>query len=120
MSGMKQTGHISEGIGNFINQPLGFFPTQTGVRDGFTVNTITDFLRAVFQITFNHESFDQLAHIFAVAHAVQDFFCNANLFQILFAGIGMVGIYNECGILQSFFCIDFCQVLQIFIMVIGQ
>lgn len=39
-------------------QSLGVRPADTGVGDGFSINTFADLLAAFFQVGFDHESLD--------------------------------------------------------------
>lgn len=46
-------------VGKFKNKAFGFFPAKAGVGNAFAVYAITDFLRAILDVAFNHEAFDQ-------------------------------------------------------------
>ena len=52
--------------------------------------------------------------------AVHDVFGNADLFQIFFAGIGVVGVDDDGRVRQLPFGVRFQQVVQVFVMVVRQ
>lgn len=56
------------------------------------VNALADFLIAVYQIAFDHESFHHIADIRIVAAGVQDFFANTALLQIIFTRVRMIAV----------------------------
>ena len=67
---------LCDGVEKF----LGFFPSETWIGNGFTINMITaNLLITWFNIAFNHQSFDQLVKFWINNAAVQDFFGNTNL-----------------------------------------
>ena len=53
------------------------------------------FLCAVFQITFDHQTFYQSFEGGILIAAVNNVLGNADLLQILLAGVVMVGIYDD-------------------------
>lgn len=82
-------------------KPFCFLPAQAGVRDGFAIDVVVNCLGAVFDIAFNHQTFDKVVDILAVAAAVEDFFGDTNLLKVLFVGIGMVDVYDAGRVLQG-------------------
>ena len=57
-------------------------------------------LIARFDITFNHETFYQFMK-FRIDHTtVENFFGDTNLLFILFVGVGVVGVYDNCWVLE--------------------
>lgn len=60
-------------------------------------------LIARFDITFNHETFYQFMK-FGIDHTtVKNFFGDTNLLFILFVGVGVVGVYDNCRVLEILF-----------------
>ena len=51
---------LSDFIGQFVNQLSALFPSQTGVSYGFSINAASNRLASIFNITFNHQSFDHV------------------------------------------------------------
>ena len=75
-------------------------------------------LIARFDITFNHETFYQFMK-FRIDHTtVKNFFGDTNLLFILFVGVGVVGVYDNCRVLEILFLIFFPQKTKIFVMVV--
>ena len=63
-------------------------------------------LIARFDITFNHETFYQFMK-FRIDHTtVKNFFGDTNLLFILFVGVGVVGVYDNCRVLEILFLKD--------------
>lgn len=63
----------------FINQFFCFLPSQTGVRDGFSITVLADFLGSVLDIAFNHQPFHKFPDIGGNLAAVQNVFADPNL-----------------------------------------
>lgn len=104
---------------DFVDQPFGFFPAEAGVCDGFAVAAFADLLAAVFDVALDHQTANKAVKVAVVANAVKNFFTDADLLKIFFAGIGMVGIYDNAGIFEPFFHINIVELYQIFIMIVG-
>ena len=91
------------------------------IPDAVTAHGTTELfrlLRAVDQIAFNHQSFDKTSDLRGNMSAVHDILRNSDLFKILFAGIGMIGIHDYGGIHIVPFLIQIPKVFQVFIMVV--
>ena len=79
-----------------------------------------DALAAVFNVAFDHQSLDQFMDIVAVTAAVQDFFGDPDLFQILLVGVGMVHIHDTGRILEGSLGIELTEKTKVLIMIIGK
>lgn len=66
-------------FGDVVEKLLGFLPAQAGVGDGFAIDVVVDCLGAVFDVAFNHQTFDKVVDVLAVAAAVEDFLGDTNL-----------------------------------------
>ena len=76
-------------------------------------------LPAGLDITFNHDTLDQLADILGQAAVVQHFLDNAHLLSILFVGVGVVGVHNDSRIFQPHLVVHLHQPHDILIVVVG-
>ena len=83
-----------------VNQLLAFRPSQTGVCNGFSVDSLPDFLVSRLDIALHHDAFDQLVNVFGNLSVMEDFGDDAGLFGIAFVGVGMVGIHDACRVLD--------------------
>ena len=54
-----------------------------------------------------------------MAHGVKHLLGNANLLQILFAGVGVVAVHNAGRILKAPLCVQLMELHQILIVVVG-
>ena len=50
-------------IRNVIDQLFGIFPSETRIGNGFSVNSFTNLLISGFNVTFNHNTFDELLYV---------------------------------------------------------
>ena len=98
---------ILAGLCNLEEKTLSLLPAKAGISDGFSINMIMDLLAAIFDVTLDHQSFDQFVDVIAVTAAVKYFFGNTDLLQILLVGVRMVGIYHTSWILEVFLSIQF-------------
>ena len=103
---------------NVVYELSGFFPAEAGVGDGAAVDVAADFLASGLDIAFDHHTFYHIVNRRIFFSVVQDFFCDANLLCIFFAGIGMVSINDACRVLQIHLVIHFDQATNVFVMVI--
>ena len=55
-----------------------------------------------------------------MATALEDVFSDADLFEILFARIGVVGVDDDRRMSEVAFAVGFIQALQVFIVVVRQ
>ena len=94
-------------------------PSETWICDGFSINMISaNLLIARCDITFNHETFYQFMK-FRIDHTtVKNLFGDTNLLFIPFVGVGVVGVYDNCRVLEILFLIFFPQKTKIFVMVV--
>lgn len=104
---------------NLVDQSLGFFPAEAGVCDGFAVAAFADFLTAVFDVALDHQTANKAVKVAVVANTVKDFFADTDLLKIFFAGVGMVGIYDDAGVFESFGHINVVELYQILVVVVG-
>ena len=66
---------------------------------------VADVLTAFEEVAFDHNAFDQFFEVRVVVAAVE-YFCNdADLFFVLFVGVGVVGIYDNSRVLEIFLSI---------------
>lgn len=84
-----------------VDQPLALRPAQAGIRDGFSVDSLPDFLAARLDIAFHHDTLYQLVNVFGNLSVVEDFGDNAGLLGVAFVGVGVIGIHDACGIFKS-------------------
>ena len=77
-------------------------------------------LSTVLDIAFNHQALDDSINISVQLTGMHDILRNADLLQIFFAGVSVVGIHNNCRVLQLTFCIHINNDFQHLIMVIGE
>ena len=112
---MRHLAHLFELfiICNIVNQFFGGFPAQTGVCDGFSIDTAANLLAAFFDVAFYHDTLYKMVNIGVQLSAVHDFLDNTNLLFKLFAGVGMVGIDNAGRIFQIHFAVHFQQQIQV-------
>ena len=105
---------------DFIEKPPGGFPTQAGIRYGFAIAVFADLLAARFNVAFNHNTFHHIPDLWRMAAAVKNFFYNANLLLVLFAGIGVVGIYDAGWVLQIPLAVQLMEKDQVFVVIVGK
>lgn len=83
-------------IGNIINQLLGGFPSKAGIRDGFAIHAVANFLVAFHKVAFYHHALYQFVNVGIKLPAVHHFFYNSDLLFILLGRIAVIGI-NDCS-----------------------
>ena len=72
---------------NLIDQPLGLLPSETGIRDGFSVDMVADLLAARLQIALDHHALYERSDGGADLAVVHNFFDDAHLLSVLLSGI---------------------------------
>lgn len=90
-------------LGDIVNESFCIFPSKTWVcnRAAWS-HMIADVLTAFEEVAFDHNAFDQFFEVRVVVAAVE-YFCNdADLFFVLFVGVGVVGIYDNSRVLEIF------------------
>ena len=101
-------------------QSFRLFPAQAGVGNRFAIDAVMHALSTVLDIAFNHQALDDSVDVRVQLTGMHDILSNANLLQIFFAGVGVVGIHNNCRILQLTFCVHINNDFQYLIMVVGE
>ena len=101
-------------------QSFRLFPTQAGVGNRFAVDAIMHALSTVLDIAFNHQALDDSVDISIQLAGMHNILGNADLLQIFFAGIGVVGIHNNRRVLQLTLRIHINNDFQHLIMVVGE
>ena len=81
-------------------QSFRLFPAQAGVGNRFAIDAVMHALSTVLDIAFNHQTLDDSVDVRVQLAGLHDILGNADLLQIFFAGVGVVGIHNNCRILQ--------------------
>ena len=79
------------GLVDFTNQLFCLIPAQTGVSNRFSKDIWT-ILATIFQVGFNHKAANIFANVFIPGPIDESLADNADLFQVVFTGIIMVGI----------------------------
>ena len=92
-------------VGYIQYQFLGLIPTDAGIGDGLAKALLGDLACAVLQVTFDHEALDHAADVAVVTAGVENLLADAGLLQVLLAGVGVVGIDNDCRVLQAGRCV---------------
>ena len=105
-------------IRQLVNEPFALLPSETGIRDRTAVDAVADFLAAIFQITFDHQTFHQSADILRDVHAVEDVFGDPDLFEVLLAGVGVVAVDDHGRVAEIGLFVGVQQVLQILVVVV--
>ena len=95
------------------------FPAQAGVGDGLAVDAAAHLLGAILQVGFHHEAFDQGGDLRVEGAAVHDVLADADLLQVFLAGVVVVGVHNDGGVVQAGLPIELQQVPEVLIMIIG-
>ena len=88
-----------------VDKSFGVGPSKAGVGDGLAVAVLADFLAAWLKVAFDHDALDHLLNLAGMA-AVEHLLDNPNLFLVLLAGVGMVGIYDAGRILKVTFAVQ--------------
>ena len=101
------------------NQLFSFLPAQAGIGDGLAEDMLISLLGTVFQITFDHQSLDQPLNGGVLVAAVDDILGDTDLFQILLAGIVVIGVYDDRRLSQTGMFIQAVYPQQIFVVIIG-
>lgn len=84
---------------HIVDQSLGGFPSEAGIGYGFAVAVFADLLAALLNVAFNHNALDHIADLLGVTAAVKNLFYDAHLFGVLFAGVGVVAVYDAGRVL---------------------
>ena len=71
LSGPVPIERLLDSVCDVVNQAFGFFPSKAWVCYGLAVDSLTDFLTAILDVTFNHESLYKFPDAFAVCARVQ-------------------------------------------------
>ncbi len=101
-----------------VNQLLAFRPSQTGVCNGFSVDSLPDFLVSRLDIALHHDAFDQLVNVFGNLSVMEDFGDDAGLFGIAFVGVGMVGIHDACRVFEIQLAVHLAEANHVFIVIV--
>lgn len=104
-------------VRDFVNQPFRLFPAQAGVGDGFAVGAAVNLLVAVFYIAFYHKALDKVVNACIIGSVLQDFPDDAALLVGVFAGVGVVGVNDDGGVLEALFFIEFVEEKQVLVVV---
>jgi len=68
-----------QNLGDIVDQPLGLFPTETGVGDRLTVDILPDLLAAILKIALDHQPLDVGADGFGMTAGVEHLLGNTDL-----------------------------------------
>ena len=79
---------------------------------------LSDALCSIFNVAFNHQALNQTFDVLVLVAAVNDVLGNADLLEILLAGVVMVGIHNDRRVREIGFLIEFFNSQKIFVMIV--
>ena len=87
-------------VGHVVDELFGLFPAQAGVGDGLSIDALANLLAAVLQIAFDHDALDHGFQLSIVPAAVKHLPGDADLLQILLAGVVVVAaVVPSCAVL---------------------
>ncbi len=101
-----------------VDEPLGLLPAEAGVGNGLAVDAVSDGLCAVDQVALDHEALDEVADRAVVVGAVDDVLGNADLFIVLLAGVAVVGVHEDGGVLCPGLFVEPSDGQQVFVVVV--
>ena len=90
-------------IGQLQHELFALFPAEAGVGDALAVGALADLLVAVLDVALDHHALDERVDVIRVALGVQDLLRDADLLQILLAGVGVVAVDDAGGVLDALF-----------------
>ena len=96
-----------------IDELFGFLPADAGVGDGEPIYAALGLLVAVEEVGLDHQPLDHAVNIAAVAGAVEHLLGDAGLLIPLLAGVGVVRVDDDGGILQTALAVELAQLAQI-------
>ena len=88
-------------IGQFQHELFALFPAEASVGNALAVGALADLLVAVLDVALDHHALDERVDVIRVALGVQDLLRDADLLQILLAGVGVVAVDNAGGVLDA-------------------
>lgn len=93
----------SEFVRDVEKQSLRLFPAETRIGDGFAVLASCDRLGAVLDVALDEKAADVAAYALVVAYVVDDLFDDADLFDVIFAAVAVIGVDDDTGFLSPCF-----------------
>ena len=98
--------------------PFGIAPAEAGVGNGFSVHLVFR-LVALFQKAFYHKALDDFFEIGIVKAVLHNLFADTYLLFEFFAAVGMVCVYNHCGVFESRLGVPLNNLHYVFVMEVG-
>ena len=100
---MGRAGRIGQPFlifGNIVNQPLGGFPSKTGIGDGLSIHAVPHLLVSLFYITLYHDTLYQIPDVGIQLPAVHDLLYNTDLLVVLLGGITVICVDDGGRVFQ--------------------
>ena len=110
----------SDKICDPVDQVLRIFPAKTGIRDGFSIDVLADFLAALLDIALDHDTLYEICQFAVVSAGMHDLVNDPDLFPELLVGIAVVRIHDARGIDQVALVVFFQQADEILVVIVRE